>query len=255
MQIPEPGLRTHDRERATPGLTLFSPIRGDRVFLIDMDGQPVHEWKLQGLGGINRCRLTDDGNLFVAQATSEGPPLMAGKGGLLREYDWDGAIVWEHYDENHHHDARRLGNGNTLYIAWDPLDDATAGRVQGGLPGTEKDGKIYGDLVREIDPAGNTVWEWRIRDIEIEKYPICGVCDRSGNGARPQAVHRLGDQHPLPGGVRCRQRTGQADRRRPGKLRPEPGGISPGSLTERGAGPETAAGRPPFDTPLRGCSG
>ena len=173
MQIPEPGLRTHDRERATPGLTLFSPIRGDRVFLIDMDGQPVHEWKLQGLGGINRCRLTDDGNLFVAQATSEGPPLMAGKGGLLREYDWDGAIVWEHYDENHHHDARRLGNGNTLYIAWDPLDDATAGRVQGGLPGTEKDGKIYGDLVREIDPAGNTVWEWRIRDIEIEKFPFC----------------------------------------------------------------------------------
>ena len=179
MQIPEPGLRTHDRERATPGLTLFSPIRGDRVFLIDMDGQPVHEWKLQGLGGINRCRLTDDGNLFVAQATREGPPLMAGKGGLLREYDWDGAIVWEHYDENHHHDARRLG-----------------------------------------------------------------------------------DRHPLPGGVRRRQRTGQADRsarythrRRPGKLRPEPGEISPGSLTERGAGPETATGRPPFDTPLRGYSG
>ncbi|MDE0704400.1 MAG: aryl-sulfate sulfotransferase [Rhodospirillaceae bacterium] len=182
MQNPEPGLRTHDRARATPGYTLFSAIRSDRAFLIDMEGRPVHEWQLQGLGGVNLCQLTGDGNLFVTQATLDGPPLMAGKGGLLREYDWDGNIVWEHYDENHHHDARRLENGNTLYIAWDLLDDATARRVQGGLPGTEVDGKIYGDLVREIDPSGRTVWEWRIRDIEIEKYPICGICDRAEFG-------------------------------------------------------------------------
>ena len=182
MQFPEPGLRIHDRGRATPGFTLFSPIRGDRVYLIDLEGRPVHQWELRGLGGINRCQLTDDGNLFVTQATREGPPLMAGKGGLLREYDWDGDIVWEHYDENHHHDARRLANGNTLYIAWDLLDEATARRVRGGLPGTEKDGRIYGDLVREIDPSGGTVWEWRIRDIEIEKYPICGICDRAEFG-------------------------------------------------------------------------
>ena len=119
MQTPEPGLRTHDRERATPGFTLFSPIRDDRVFLIDMDGRPVHEWKLQGLGGTDRCQLTDDGNLFVTQATREGPPLMAGKGGLLREYDWDGDIVWEmcHSVLGHRHDCHIIDNGNVLLFA------------------------------------------------------------------------------------------------------------------------------------------
>jgi len=30
-------------------------FRGGRAFLIDMEGRPVHEWKLQGLGGVNRC--------------------------------------------------------------------------------------------------------------------------------------------------------------------------------------------------------
>ncbi|MDE0716360.1 MAG: aryl sulfotransferase, partial [Rhodospirillaceae bacterium] len=90
MQNPEPGLGTHDKARATPGYTLFSAIRSDRAFLIDMEGRPVHEWALQGLGGVNLCQLTGDGNLFVTQATLDGPPLMAGKGGLLREYDWDG---------------------------------------------------------------------------------------------------------------------------------------------------------------------
>ena len=193
MRMPEPGLRTHDRERATPGYTLFSPIRGDRAFLIDMAGEPVHEWKLQGLGGVNRCEITEDGTLFVAQATLEGPPLLAGKGGLIREYDWDGNIVWEHYDENHHHDARRLANGNTLYIAWDPFDEATAQRVKGGVPGTERDGTIYGDLVREIDASGDTVWEWRIRDAEIERYPICGICQREEFG-------HANTCSPLPGG-------------------------------------------------------
>ena len=182
MLLPEPGLKFYDRARATPGYTLFSPLRGDRALLLDMEGRPVHEWALEGRGGTNRCRLTDQGTLFIAQGTTDGPPLTAGKGGLLREYDWDGNIVWEHYDENHHHDARRLANGNTLYIAWDELDDATAARVQGGVPGTEREGRIYGDLVREIDPAGETVWEWRLRDAEIERYPICGICNREEFG-------------------------------------------------------------------------
>lgn len=182
MQQPEPGLKTYNRDRATPGFTLFSPMRGDRAYLLDIEGRPAHEWKLDGLGGMNRCQLTDDGNLFVTQGTVEGPPLMAGKGGLLREYDWDGKILWEHYDENHHHDARRLANGNTLYIAWYPLDDATAQRVQGGVPGSEKDGKIYGDVVKEIDPSGNVVWEWRVEDLDIENHPICGSCERAEFG-------------------------------------------------------------------------
>ena len=182
MQIPEPELRTHNRARATQGFTLFSPVQGDRVFLIDMDGQPVHEWKLQGLGGINRCQLTDDGTLFVTQSTLAGPPLMAGKGGLPREYNWHGDIVWEHHDENHHHEAMRLATGNTLYIAREAPDDATARRVRGGRRARKRTERSTAIPFREIDPAGNTVREWRLGDAEVEKYPICGLCNRSEFG-------------------------------------------------------------------------
>ena len=36
-------LIAHDRERALPGYTLFTPMLGDgTVYLIDMDGQMVH---------------------------------------------------------------------------------------------------------------------------------------------------------------------------------------------------------------------
>src|SRR5262245_33747291 len=48
-----------------------------------------------------------------------------------------------------------------------------AARVQGGQPGTEHEGVIYGDYVREIDVAGTTVWEWHAHDdLDIERYPL-----------------------------------------------------------------------------------
>ena len=90
-----------------------------------------------------------------------------------------GKVLWEHHDGNQHHDARRLPNGNTIYIAWEPLDEFSAKRVHGGIPGSEKDGIIYGDVIREITPEKEVVWEWRTKEMEIENYPICPLCPRA----------------------------------------------------------------------------
>ena len=193
MRFTERGITVHDAARATEGYTLFAPIRHDAAYLIDMDGREVHRWKIGRGSGTNRCQLTDQGNLFIAEDSGEGPPLFAGKCGMMREYDWDGHLVWEHRDDNQHHDARRLDNGNTLYIAWDLLDDDTAKRVQGGIPGTELDGKIYGDAIREATPAGELVWEWRNAEMDIEKYPICPLCRR-------QEFAHANTCSPLPNG-------------------------------------------------------
>ncbi len=177
MRFQEPGVNLHDAAHATPGYTLFAPVRGNQAYLIDMAGDPVHRWQLER-GGTNRCRLTDDGHLFICEDSGDGPPISPGKGGMMREYDHDGNVVWQHHDPGQHHDARRLPNGNTVYIAWEVLDQATADRVKGGIPGTELDGKIYGDVIREIDPAGRIVWEWRVAEMDMGKYPICPLCDR-----------------------------------------------------------------------------
>ena len=54
------------------------------------------------------------------------------RSGHLIEYDWDGNVVWEHVDHFQHHDFRRQKDGNTVYVAWELLDEET-GRSAGGL--------------------------------------------------------------------------------------------------------------------------
>src|SRR5262245_11935482 len=47
------GLRVLDATRASPGLTLFSPLGGDgSVFLIDLSGKVVHTWKMPYRPGL-----------------------------------------------------------------------------------------------------------------------------------------------------------------------------------------------------------
>ena len=54
-----------------------------------MRGEVVHEWRFPLRPG-NYAYLLKNGNLLWPGRRPEGPPLKHGKGGLLREYDWDG---------------------------------------------------------------------------------------------------------------------------------------------------------------------
>jgi outer membrane protein assembly factor BamB len=174
------GLTYHNKEQATPGFTLFSPIHHNLAYLLNIEGEIVHQWNLQK-GGINLSALLPNGNLFITELTEEGPVIPSGKAGWLREYDWDGNIVWEHHDENQHHDARRLPNGNTVYIAWNKLNDQIAKKVKGGRHGTEyhlEGGGIFEDVIREIDSNGNVVWEWHSSNLDMDKFTLCPLCKR-----------------------------------------------------------------------------
>ena len=195
MRYQNVGLQVYDRVRATPGFTLISRLRGCGAYLIGMKGDVVHEWALPYPPG-DIIKLLPNGNLLAAldpkddepfngEAHSrfkggKGPPLRGGRGGLIHEYDWDGTLVWEYKNLEQHHDVCRLPNGNTLYIGWEIMPAKAANRVQGGVPGTEHNGNIYGDYLHEVTPEGEVVWEWHAHsDMEIERYPICGVCHRN----------------------------------------------------------------------------
>ncbi|MFM9883612.1 MAG: arylsulfotransferase family protein, partial [Burkholderiales bacterium] len=106
--------------------------------------------------------------------------IIEGKGGHFREYDWEGNVVWEYVDHGQHHDFRRLPNGNTVYLGWEPMPEDRARRVLGGVPGSEsaKGGKIYNDYLREVDAAGRFVWEWHAYDLDLDKYPLADDCWR-----------------------------------------------------------------------------
>ena len=87
--------------------------------------------------------MRPNGNLFICERIPDGPPVKSGKGGRMREYDWDGNVVWEHIDDHQHHDGRRLENGNAVYIAWHEFNAEEIKQVKGGEPNTDKDSLIF----------------------------------------------------------------------------------------------------------------
>ena len=191
MRHRDTGVLLYDRARATPGFTLITPLSGRESYLIGMRGEILHQWRFPLTPG-NYAYLLENGNLLWSGRTDEGPPLRRGKGGLLREYDWAGNVVWEYTDHGQHHDFRRTPAGTTIYLGWEPLSPEQGARVQGGLPGTEKDGVVYGDYIREVDADGHTVWEWHITDLEdYGRLTLIPVVDRQefahANACKPLA--------------------------------------------------------------------
>ena len=119
------GLTHHDPSRSFKGYTLLTPLGGKDVLLLDMGGRIVHRWFTEGVEA-SYARLLDDGHLLLtcdARQTAKRPqspkefwalPLeqrvlwMGGGYDTLREYTWEGEVVWEHTDHMLHHDIKRL---------------------------------------------------------------------------------------------------------------------------------------------------
>src|SRR5712692_2427956 len=90
------GVRGCDKDKAFPGLTLFTPLAGGgAVYLINLDGEVVHQWQMPYPPG-EYGYLTERGTLIYNGET----PGINGrfidsspwKGGALLEVDWKGEI-------------------------------------------------------------------------------------------------------------------------------------------------------------------
>jgi len=192
------GTTLYDPDKAFNGYTLFSPLgaKGKAVkpydspatmYLLDMNGNVVHTWKLPFSPGLHGVLLRN-GHLLVGGRTTESPPgrpgvgkyAMGGASGWLFELDWDGNIVFQYKDLNMHHDFDKLPNGNYIYIAWEKVPKNLQKKVRGGQKGTEhKDGTMFNDYFVEINPKGEKVWEWHANDhFDVDKDIIGPVHGR-----------------------------------------------------------------------------
>lgn len=179
MRFYELGVTEHDATRATPGFTLFSPLVQNRTYLINMLGEIVHSWELPHKPG-NYTYLLPNGNLLAATYTDAGPKWFNAKGGRLQEIDWVGNVVWEYVDDNQHHDFRRLDNGNTIYLAWELMPDTVAKKIKGGRPGSDRKDGIWSDYIREVNPDGETVWEWHgYEHMDFDSHPLPPTAPRA----------------------------------------------------------------------------
>ncbi len=201
MRYLQRGVTVHDRDRAADGYTLFAPLLQNNVYLVDMAGEIVHQWELPGQPG-NYAYLQPNGNLLVASWAGAGPDGLAARGGLIQELDWHGKPVWEHRDENQHHDFRRCPSGNLVYLSLELMPEEAASRVRGGAPGSEhKDGGIWGDTVREVNARGELVWDWRIWEhLEVENHPMTHTKQRHEFG-HANAIVPIGEDRI---GICCR---------------------------------------------------
>jgi hypothetical protein len=173
----ESGVTLYDKSRSYPGYNLITPFPGraavepnqiiGEVYLMDMNGKSVHSWKTPYPAWW--ARLTPEGtlvaNLRCAKPAPDRPGYdhyhMGGASGIIMELDWDSNILFEHFDPNMHHDFQKLPNGNYIYVGWEKVPPDLAKKIRGGQKGTEhKDGTIFGDYFREINSAGQTIWEW-----------------------------------------------------------------------------------------------
>jgi len=168
-------LRGLDRSRTSPGFTLFAPMNGTgTVYLIDLNGKVVHEWHMPYPPG-QYGYLTEHGTLFyngkIPNDTFLGRSPF--KGGVALEADWNGHLLWEVRQPNHHHDARLLKNGNVLFLCATELPADIAAKIRGGRSGTEVNGKIWSDYLLEVSKDGRTIWEWRTwEQFDPAEYPI-----------------------------------------------------------------------------------
>ncbi len=148
---------------AFPGYTLFAPMSSTSTYLIDNKGRLVHEW-IDDYTPCHMAYLLEDGHLLRPSLTEQVPGAL---GNMLREYDWDGNLVWEYtipYPQyTLHHDVRRLPNGNTIALVHEPKTkaEATAAGRKAALVSWLG---LQADVVIEVSPENEIVWEWHAWD-------------------------------------------------------------------------------------------
>jgi hypothetical protein len=141
-----------------------------------MDGEVVHKWESDL--SSNHAYLLDNGNLLKLERTIN-PPTFAfgGMVGKLREYDWNGNVVWdfEYSDEMNimNHDIEVLPNGNILAIAYEVISQEEA-IANGRNPESVTSAGLWVDKIIEIQPlkpsGGKIVWEWHTMDHLVQDF-------------------------------------------------------------------------------------
>ena len=135
----------------------------------------MHSWT-GVLSTLLHGYLLENGHLIRLERDIDFPTFAAGgQAGRIREYDWDGNMVWdfEYANENEliHHDIEILPNGNVLAISYEVKTPEEA--VEAGIdPHHIAKAGVWPDKIIEIKPTkpfgGEIVWEWHIWDHLIQ---------------------------------------------------------------------------------------
>jgi len=148
------GIRVYDKEKVYKGYTLFCPTArgpsetGEKehpIYLIDMEGEVVHEWKVAS-SLQSYCHLLPNGNLMVP--THDRSEVDTGKAGLT-EISPDSQVLW-YYRCRTDHEFQVLENDNIL------INTIT----EYMWPELGKELKRHPYII-EINRNKDLIWEWK----------------------------------------------------------------------------------------------
>jgi len=140
MRIRNTGLLFDDPAQSTPGYILICPVEGNRAILLEPNGEIAHQWQTTG-GMTNWCYLLPNGNLFANERCENRKGVALTVSGRMSEYTPHGELVWRHEDPS------------------------------------ETEGGPFGEAIRKVNDAGDTVWEWHFQELGLDSYPL----HRNGN--------------------------------------------------------------------------
>lgn len=184
------GVTKHIPSKAFEGYTMFGNEHAYDIWLIDMEGNFVHRWKVPPPCSFAYiCKVLPGGNLMLIAEDPRHPQfgplreLPRNEGGWLYELDWEGNVVWSVEDVGINHDFHRLDNANTIAITLTDciLTPDIVAQVKGGIPGTEINGvEMWSDAVVEINPKGEVVWRWNSHEhMDFDIDVICPLEPRN----------------------------------------------------------------------------
>ncbi|HWA60896.1 MAG TPA: aryl-sulfate sulfotransferase [Caulobacteraceae bacterium] len=196
-QFRQPGVTHHNVAYSFKGYTLVTPIGGDEVLLIGMDGQVVHRWRLEGLRPeyayltaegtlLARCITPPPPNQPFRPSSEDDPPMpleerartLPSNYRFLVEADWDGKVLWKHEDPLLHHDFWKTRRDTFLVTRFVQMDKALSDKVRGERRARRGHHPMLTDEYLEIDRGGNVLWSVRLDEILDPKLDPLGPLER-----------------------------------------------------------------------------
>jgi hypothetical protein len=156
---------------------LITPMREESTYLIDRQGNLIHEWQQNNSSILMGYLHTDGSVIRCVNSPLDFGISFGGKTGTLQKINKDNELVWEwslnNPNEVLHHDISVLPNGNILATVWEvknSQDSIEAGRD----PQLLLLNRIVMDKIIEIKPIGDNdaeiVWEWSLWDHLVQDY-------------------------------------------------------------------------------------
>ena len=159
-------------QEAYEGCTLYSPNGSHNTYLLDMEGDQIHNWYSSNSGGYSSY-LLEDGSVLRPVSAPNTSMQGGASSGRFERLNWDGDIVWQYdyhgTDYLPHHDIEPMPNGNILLIVWEIKTGAEVVANGRTSPIT-----LWPDYLVEIEPSGtnggDVVWEWHFWDHLIQDH-------------------------------------------------------------------------------------